>query len=129
MHVDVDGARIEFDEQRDERMAPLWNQVTISAAQRAEQQPVAYRAPIDEKELQAGIGPVKRRQANEPVEPHAVARAIERHGVSQKFAAHDAAEASEQAIRIGCACAEDAGRHARLSSAKIRSRDAPWRAA
>ena len=92
MHVDVDLARIEIDEDREQRMTAARHQVAVGRAHRAEQQPVAHGPAVDEQKLQAAVGPVQGRQAGEAGDARAVARAVELQRIVQKFPPHDAAE-------------------------------------
>ena len=78
MHVDIDGARIELDEDRQQRVTALRHQVAVRRAHGAEQQAVAHRPAVDEQELQAAVGPVQRGQARKADHAHAVALTVER---------------------------------------------------
>jgi hypothetical protein len=51
MDVDVDLARIAFDEQSGDRMPVGGQEIEIGAAQRAGERLVAHRAAVDEQEL------------------------------------------------------------------------------
>ncbi len=77
MHVDVDLARIERDEQRQQRMAVARQIIGIGAAHRADQQLVAHRPAVDEQILPERVGARQRRQPGEAVNAHALALGID----------------------------------------------------
>ena len=82
MHVDVDLARIERDEQRDDRVAVARQIIGIGRAHRAEQELVAHRAAVDEQILAERIGAAQRRQRGKALdhEPLAAAQDLDRIG-------------------------------------------------
>ena len=76
VHVDVDLARIERDEQRHDRMAVARQVVGIGGAHHADQELVAHRPAVDEEILAERIGARERRQRGEAFdrEPRRVRR-------------------------------------------------------
>ncbi len=89
MHVHIDFARIEFDEQRSHRMTAGMQKVGVAAAQRAEQHLVAHRAAVHEEILGERVAARESRQADQAFEPHAFAFRLHRHHVGARLAAHD----------------------------------------
>ena len=65
MDVDVDFLGRELEEQRQHRVAVAREHLGISAAHRADQQPVLHRAAVDEQVLVVGDAAVEGRQAGD----------------------------------------------------------------
>ncbi len=83
VHVDVDLARIEGDEQRDDRMAVARQVIRIGGAHHADEEPVAHRPAVDEQILPERVGAGERRQAGEAVDGDALAaRALRSRAVT-----------------------------------------------
>jgi hypothetical protein len=85
MHIDVDLAGIERDEQRDDRLAVARQIIGIGGAHRAEHELVAHRTAVDEQILAERIGAAERRQRrkafdHEPVDAAAPAADLDRIG-------------------------------------------------
>ena len=77
MDVDIDGVRVEVDEQRQQGMPPTRDEITIGPAYRSDQQPIAHRPAIDEQELHRCIGTVERGQAAKAANTDAVTFAVQ----------------------------------------------------
>ena len=92
MHVDVDLARLERDEQRQQRMAVARQIIGIGAAHRADQQLVAHRPAVDEQILPERVGARQRRQAGEAVHAHALALGVDGDGIGAEVGAQHVAE-------------------------------------
>ncbi len=73
VHVGVDLARVERDEQRHHRMAVARQIVGIGRAHRAEDQLVAHRAAVDEQILPERVGAGQRRRRGEAFDHDALA--------------------------------------------------------
>ncbi len=99
VHVDVDLARGERHEQRQQRIARLGQQIAVGRAHGADQQLVLHRAAVDEQVLLARVRPVQRRQAREARHAHALALDVDGERIVQELAAHDAPEPGEVAVR------------------------------
>ena len=63
MHVDVDVARRQLEEQRHDGMAVAGEQILIGGPDGAAEQLVADRTPVHEQELHPGVAPIERGQA------------------------------------------------------------------
>ena len=100
MDVHVDLARVEIDEQRQERLPPLGQHVAIRRAHGADKKAIAHGPAVDEQELHRGVLPVQRRQACEARDRNAFAAAVELDRVGHELAAHDAPEAFEPASAV-----------------------------
>ena len=66
MDVDIDGARIKRDKQRQERITPLRQQIAIGCPYRTDQKLIAHRAAVDEQVLLTRIRAMQHREAREP---------------------------------------------------------------
>ncbi len=95
MHVDVDLARIERDEQRQQRMAVARQIVGIGRAHRADQQLVAHRPAVDEQILPERIGARQRRQAGKAGHAHAFALGVDGDGIGAEIGPEHVAEPRE----------------------------------
>ena len=100
MHVDIHRARIEREEQREQRLAPFRDQIAIRCAHGTEQKLVTHRPAVDEQELQCGVVAMQRREGCEASQRQAFLGALDAQGVVYELASHDAAEAREMAF--GC---------------------------
>ena len=94
--VDVDEVGRRVEEQRDDRVAVARQQVEIRAADRADEQPVADRAAVDEQELMVGHAAAERRHAGEAAEAQLVAVEVDRHGIVGEVAPEQRGEAAGQ---------------------------------
>ena len=101
MHVDVDLARIERDEQRHDRMAVARQIVRIGAAHHADQELVAHRPAVDEQILPERIGARERRQRREALDRDAVALAAHLDRVGAELGAEDVGEPRQPSGRAG----------------------------
>ena len=101
MHVDVDLARIERDEQRHDRMPVARQVVGIGAAHHADQELVAHRPAVDEQILPERIGAGVGRQRREALDRHAVALAAHLDGVGAEFGAENVGQARKLSGRAG----------------------------
>ena len=95
MHVDVDLARIERHEQRQQRMAVARQIIGIGAAHRADQKLVAHRPAIDEQILAERIGARERRQRGEAFDRDALALRRDLDRVGAEVGAENVAEARQ----------------------------------
>ena len=95
MHVDVDLARIERDEQREQRMAVARQIIGIGAAHRAEQKLVAHRPAVDEEILAERIGAGQRRQRGKAFDRNALALGGDLDGIGAEIGAEHVAEPRE----------------------------------
>ena len=93
VHVDVDLARIERDEQRDDRMAVARQIVGIGAAHHADQELVAHRPAVDEEILPERIGAGVGRQRREAFDGHAVALALHLDRIGAELVAENVGQA------------------------------------
>ena len=98
MHVDVDLARVERDEQRQQRMAVARQIVGVGRAHRAEQKFVAHRPAVDEQILRQRIGARQRRQTGEAFEAYALALGLDGNGVGAEVGAEHVAEAGQLVV-------------------------------
>ncbi len=101
MHVDVDLARIERDEQRDDRMAVARQVVGVGGAHHADQQLVAHRAAIDEEILAKRIGAGQRRQRGKARDAQAFAPAHHLDGVGLELRTQNVGEPRQTSGRAG----------------------------
>ena len=92
MDVDVDPLGRELEEQRRHRLAVVEQKVAVGGAQRALEQPVLDRAPVDEQVLEAGAAAARGRQAGKAEQVDAVALGGHGERVLDELAAHDLAE-------------------------------------
>ena len=97
MHIDVELAWVERDEQRDQRMTIARQIVGISGAHSAEQKLVAHRAAVDEKILAERIGARERRQCRKALHVHAFALGGDLDCVGAEVGAKHVAEPGEAA--------------------------------
>ncbi len=95
MHVHVDLARLDRDEQRHHRMAVARQIVRVGAAHRAEQQPVAHRAAVDEQILRERIALRVSRQRRVTLDGQALASAAHLDGICPEVGAQHIAEPRE----------------------------------
>ncbi len=86
MDVHVDLARRYIEEERDDRMAVAREQVGIGAAQRADEQPVLHRAPVDEQILMIGDAAIVGWQADHAAQMHVAAVHIDPDAVRGEIA-------------------------------------------
>ena len=98
MHVDVDLARIERDEQRQQRMAVARQIIGIGAAHRADQQLVAHRAAVDEQILPERVGARQRRQPGKALDAHALALGVDGDRIGAEIRAQHVAEPRQLVI-------------------------------
>ena len=101
MHVDVDLARIERDEQRQQRMPVARQIIGISAAHRADQKLVAHRPAVDEQILAERIGARQRRQRGKAVDDDALAFGRDLDRVGAEIGAEHVAEPRQPPGRAG----------------------------
>ncbi len=90
--VDVDLARVAFDEQRDDRVPVSGQEIHVGRAHRAGEDLVAHGAAVDEHELGERVRPAVGRQADPPFEPHALARRLERERICGEVVAERLAQ-------------------------------------
>ena len=95
MHVDVDLARVELDEQSEDRLAVARQIVRISRAHGPEEELVAHRPSVDEQVLPERVGATERRQCRIALEREAVPAAGNRDGVGGEIGAEDVAKPRE----------------------------------
>src|ERR1700686_2401676 len=101
MHVDVDLARIERDEQGQHRMPVAGQIIGVSPADRADDNLVAYRPTVDEEILAERIAARQRRQRGKAVDDDALAFGRDLDCVGAKVAAENIAEPGQPAGRPG----------------------------
>ena len=77
MDIDVDLARVAFDEQRDDSVAVGGQKIHIGRPNRAGEDLVAHRPAVDENRLRERVRPAEGRQPDPPGEPNPVARRFE----------------------------------------------------
>ena len=99
MDVDIDLARRRVHEQGHQRMAAARQQVLVGTAHGAEQQLVAHRPAVDEKELQARVAAIERRQAGIAGKPDTVARRLYGQRVVGEIAPHDRGQARQPRVQ------------------------------
>lgn len=96
MHVHIDLARVEFDEQGHHRMAVTGQHIRIGPAQGRHQQLVPHRAAVDEKELGERVRTVIGGQPRKPEQPDALAHRLDFAGVLDEFLAKHLGDAGGQ---------------------------------
>ena len=101
MHVDVDLARRERDEQSDQRMAVARQIIGVGRAHRADQELVADRPAVDEKILAERVGAGQRRQRRVAGDGDAVALRRDLDRVGAEIGAEQIAKARETPGRAG----------------------------
>ncbi len=101
MHVDVDLARIERDEQRNDRMAVARQIIGIGGAHHADQELVADRAAIDEEILAERIGARERGQRGEALDREARVAAPHLDRIGAELAAENVGEPRQTSARAG----------------------------
>ena len=119
MHVDVDLARIERDEQRHDRMAVARQIVGIGAAHHADQELVAHRPAVDEEILPERVGARERRQRREAFDRDAFALARDLDRVGAEFGPRMSASRASRPGAPGSAAAQVTG--ARSSPASVKA--------
>ena len=92
MHVDVDLARIERDEQRQHRMPVARQIIGVGAAHGADKKLVAHRPAVDEEILAERVGPRQRRQRGKTVDDDALAFGRDLDRVGAKVRTENVAE-------------------------------------
>ena len=105
MDVDVDLLERDFEEQGGDRVAVAGDEVAISGAQRADEQPVLHRPRIHEQELLVGHAAVEGRQADHAGQPQPLARAVDPDAVAvelvgQQLARRAPARSAGASVRI-----------------------------
>ena len=95
MHVDIDLACVERNEQREQRVPVARQIIGIGAAHRAEQKLVAHRAAVDEEILAERIGARQRRQRGKTLDRHALALGRDFDGVAAEIGAEHVAKARQ----------------------------------
>src|SRR5690349_2819618 len=101
MDVDVDLARIEGDEQGDDRMAITLEEIGVGGANRAEEELVAYRPAVDEEELSEAVGAAIGRQPGETPKGDPFSGRVDRKSIRPKIGADDGGDASEAGVVAG----------------------------
>ena len=119
MHVDVDLARIERDEQRHQRMAVARQIVRIGAAHHADEQLVAHRPAIDEEILAERIGARERRQRRKAFEGETLAAGCTSTALARNSAPSTSASRASRPVGPGSAAAQVTG--ARSSPASVKA--------
>ncbi len=97
MHVDVDLARIERDEQRDDGMAVARQIIGISRAHDADEELVAHRSAVDEEVLAERIGASKRGQRGKAFHRNRAACAEHLDRIGAKLRAQNIGEPGQAA--------------------------------
>ena len=98
MHIHIDIFERDFQKQRQHRMTVAREHIGVSAAHRACQQPVFYRAAIDEEILMIGNAAIVGGQSGNTREAHAVALHIDGHPVVLKLASDNLGHALAGAL-------------------------------
>src|SRR5579872_2762155 len=98
MDVDVDLARIERDEEGDDRMAVALEEIGIGGAHRAEEELVAHRPAVDEEELAEAVGAAVRWQPGETLERNTLAGRIDHERIPSEIGADHGGDAGEAGV-------------------------------
>ena len=95
MDVDVDLARVAFDEQRQDRVPVGRQEIHVGRPHRAGEILVAHGPAVDEDELRERVRPAEGRHADPSLEPHALARRLD----AQRVLGEVASQRLPQALR------------------------------
>ena len=98
MDVDVNLVGRQRQEQREHGIAPLRQEIAVSRADRAGEQLVAHRPPVDDKMELKPVRPVQRRQAGKTLEQDAAAFGPHGKRILDKVGSEDAPEPRETMI-------------------------------
>src|SRR5690606_27711228 len=99
VHVDVHLARIEIDENGEQRLPAARHEVRIGRTNSADEQLVAYGPAVDEQELLARVRPVQGGQAGKARYANAFLLACDLERIVDEGAAHHLPEPLQKTLR------------------------------